>query len=68
MDKEKIRRDLLERYISTGKVGLIKPASDEEAVDLIETVVGLYGEEEEKEPEVITLADMSARFKAMLDF
>lgn len=65
MDKqERIRRELLERYISTGKVGLIKPSSDNEAIDLIETVVELYTEE----PKKVTVADLSEQFKKMLDF
>lgn len=62
--KEKIRRELLERYISTGKVGLVKPASDDEAIDLIETVVELY----EPEPVKVTISDLSEQFKKMLDF
>ena len=41
-EKEKVRRNLLERYLSTGKVGLIKPKSTDEAIDLIETVVDMY--------------------------
>ena len=61
--KEKIRRELLERYISTGKVGLVKPTSDDEAIDLIETVVELYDE-----PIKITVADLSEQFKEILDF
>lgn len=61
--KEKIRRELLERYISTGKVGLIKPTSDDEAIDLIETVIELYDE-----PVKITVADLSEQFKGLLNF
>lgn len=63
-DKEKIRKDLLERYISTGKVGLIKPKDDSEAIDLIETVVEMYSDE----PVKVSLADMSNQFKHLLDF
>lgn len=62
--KEKLRRELLERYISTGKVGLVKPSSDEEAVDLIETVIELYNEQ----PIKLKFSDISEQFKNLLDF
>ncbi len=62
--KDKLRRSLLERYISTGKVGLIKPATDEEAIDLIETVVDLY----DVQPTSMSLSEMSDKLKNMLDF
>lgn len=65
VSKEKLRRDLLERYISTGKVGLIKPASDADAIDLIETVVDLYNS---NKPTTRTLSEMSNQMKKMLDF
>lgn len=62
--KDKLRRSLLERYISTGKVGLIKPTTDEEAIDLIETVVDLY----DVQPTSMSLSEMSDKLKNMLDF
>lgn len=65
VSKEKLRRDLLERYISTGKVGLIKPGSDADAIDLIETVVDLYNS---NKPTTRTLSEMSNQMKKMLDF
>ena len=65
VDKEKIRRELIERYLSTGKVGMRSPKSDEEAVDLIETVVEMY---EEEPPKTLSLSEMSAKFKNLLDF
>lgn len=67
VNKEKIRKNLLERYLSTGKVGLVRPHSDEEAIDLIETVVELYDTKEEQ-PVTMSLSEMSNRFKEMLDF
>lgn len=73
-NKEKIRRELLERYISTGKVGLIKPSSDDEAIDLIETVVELYKPQEvvkkpvDNTPIKITVSELSDQFQKMLDF
>lgn len=66
MSKEKMRKDLLERYISTGKVGLTKPSNDEEAIDLIETIVELYDEKEE--PITLSLAEVSTRLKDILNF
>lgn len=64
MDKELIRKNLLERYLSTGKVGLIKPKTDEEAIDLIETVVELY----DPKPVTISLSEMSNKLRDLLDF
>lgn len=66
--KERVRRELLERFIATGKVGLIRPQSESEAVDLIETVVALYDEEKEEAPVTMSLSEMSAKLKEMLDF
>lgn len=42
-----------------------KPKTDEEAVDLIETVVEMY---EDEPPKTLSLSEMSAKFKSMLDF
>ena len=39
MERESIRQELIERYLSTGKVGLTRPKDDIEALDLIETVI-----------------------------
>lgn len=64
LSKEKIRRELIERYLSTGKVGFQKPKSDEEAIDLIESVVELY----DTKPTTLTLTEMSNKFKDLLDF
>ena len=64
MSKEQIRRDLLERYLSTGKVGLTKPKDDAEAIDLIETVVELY----DNEPVCMTLTELTGKLKDILDF
>ena len=59
-----MRRELLERYISTGKVGMVKPSSDSEALDLIETVIEIY----DPTPVKMTLSEMSDELKKMLDF
>ena len=64
MDKEKIRQELLERYICTGLVGLTKPKDDNEAIDLIETVVELY----EDTPVTMSLSQISNKVKDLLDF
>ena len=64
MSKEVIRRDLLERYLSTGKVGLTKPKDDNEAIDMIETVVALYDDE----PVCMSLGEISNKLKDILDF
>ena len=62
--KEQMRKDLLERYLSTGKVGLTKPKDDSEAIDLIETVIDLYDDK----PVSMTLGEISDQLKHMLDF
>ena len=64
MSKEKMRKDLLERYLSTGRVGLTKPKNDDEAIDLRETVVELYDEK----PTTMSLSEVSSKLKNLLDF
>lgn len=64
MSKEELRRSLLERYLSTGKVGLTKPKDIDEAIDLIETVVEIYKET----PVTMSLSEMSNKFKDLLNF
>lgn len=64
MSKEQMRKNLLERYLSTGKVGLTKPENDEEAIDLIETVVELYDEK----PVSMSLSEVSSKLKDLLNF
>jgi hypothetical protein len=59
-----MRKNLLERYLSTGKVGLTKPENDEEAIDLIETVVELYDEK----PVSMSLSEVSSKLKDLLNF
>ena len=59
-----MRKDLLERYLSTGRVGLTKPKNDEEAIDLIETVVELYDEK----PTTMSLSEVSNKLKDLLNF
>lgn len=63
MSKEQVRIDLLERYIATGMVGLLKPATDDEAIELIETVVDLYDDE----PVCMTLSEMADKFRQILN-
>lgn len=64
MSKEKMYRELLERYLSTGKVGFTRPKDDHEAIDLIEAVVSSY----QDKPVTMTLAEMSNKFKDLLNF
>lgn len=63
MSKEQVRKDLLERYVSTGMVGFIRPKSDDDAIDLIETVVNLYDDE----PVCMSLTEMANKYKQILD-
>lgn len=64
MEKETIRQELIERYLSTGKVGLTRPKDDAEALDLIETVVELY----KPVPTTMSLTEISQKLKDVLDF
>ena len=64
MSRELLRRELLERYLSTGRVGLTKPKNDAEAIDLIETVVQLY----DYSPVKMSLAEVSNKLKNLLNF
>lgn len=64
MDKDQLRRDLIERYLSTGKVGLTRPKDDLEAIDLIETAVDLY----KPTPTTMSLSEISQKLKNVLEF
>ena len=64
MSRELLRRELLERYLSTGRVGLTKPKNDAEAIDLIETVVQLYDDS----PVKMSSAEVSNKLKNLLNF
>ena len=64
MSRELLRRELLERYLSTGRVGLTKPKNDAEAIDLIETVVQLYDDS----PVKMSLTEVSNKLKNLLNF
>lgn len=64
MSEEKLRRQLLERYLSTGRVGLTKPKNDAQAIDLIETIIQLYDDT----PKTLTLKEVSNKLKNILDF
>lgn len=64
LSRELLRRELLERYLSTGRVGLTKPKNDAEAIDLIETVVQLYDDS----PVKMSLAEVSNKLKNLLNF
>ena len=50
----KIKQELIERYEQTGKIGFSKPATREEAYQLIETLSNLC--ESNTEPEIVTLS------------
>lgn len=64
LEKEQIRQELIERYLSTGKVGFTRPKDDMEALDLIETVVELY----KPAPTNMSLTEISQKLKDVLDF
>ena len=64
LEKEQIRQELIERYLSTGKVGFTRSKDDMEALDLIETVVELY----KPAPTNMSLTEISQKLKDVLDF
>lgn len=64
MSKETLRRELLERYLSTGNVGLTKPKNDSHAIELIETIVQLYDDK----PVTMSLSEVSNKLKDLLNF
>lgn len=64
MEREHIRVELIERYLSTGKVGLTRPKDDMEALELIETVVELY----KPTPTTMSLTEISQKLKDVLEF
>lgn len=64
MSEETLRRQLLERYLSTGRVGLTKPKNDAQAIDLIETIIQFYDDS----PRVLSLKEVSNKLKNILDF
>lgn len=63
--------ELLDRYKSTGRIGFSKPKNLDEALKLIDTIVELYSDEQEKEEEkeeevVLSLAEITEQLKQFL--
>ena len=63
MNKSEIRKELLERYNTTGRIGLSKPKNYDEAISIIETLVNIHDDTEQQEEVVINLSDMTKRLK-----
>lgn len=63
LKQEQLRQELLERYISTGMVGLTRPNNVDHAIDLIETVVSLYDDT----PIKMSLTELADKYKDLLD-
>lgn len=60
----KVKQELIERYNETGKIGFTKPATREEAYQIIETLSQFYQEETEPEEEiVINLSDITEKLR-----
>lgn len=61
---EKIKKELIERYEETGKIGFTKPATKEEAYQIIETLAQVFKEDDEPQEEiVINLSDVTERLR-----
>lgn len=63
MNKSEIRKELLERYNTTGRIGLAKPKNYDEAVSIIETLVNIHDDTEQQEEVVINLSDMTEKLR-----
>lgn len=63
MNKSEIRKELLERYNTTGRIGLSKPKNYDEAISIIETLVNIHDDTEQQEEVVINLSDMTERLR-----
>ena len=63
MTKEEFRIHLLEYYLSTGKVGLTTPESEDEAIDLVEMLVNSYNDK----PINITIQELAQKYKHFFD-
>lgn len=65
-----LRQELIQRYETTGRVGLEKPKSRAEAMKLIETVIWMYNEQTKEtinESIKINIHSLSERIKKFLD-
>lgn len=61
----KVKNELIERYQQTGKIGFTKPATEEEAYQIIETLAQVFERDEEEvvEETVINLSDITERLR-----
>jgi ABC-type Fe3+-hydroxamate transport system substrate-binding protein len=64
----KVKNELIERYQQTGKIGFTKPATEEEAYQIIETLAQVFERDEEVAKEVveetvINLSDITERLR-----
>lgn len=70
MPNSDISKELVERYLQTGKIGFYRPKNKNEALSLIETVLELYRQEPEviQEVEEITfnLKDLTSKLTSLL--
>lgn len=62
-NREQLRKTLLQRYLSTGKIGFMKPKDDCEAIDLIETIVESYN----PKPIKMNLSNLADKMREILD-
>lgn len=65
--QEQVRRELIERYEETGRVGFNKPKSLDEALELINTISRLYENDKEVENVVISLSDITEKLRTFFD-
>lgn len=63
----KIKEQLIERYINTGKVGFTKLSSMDEALHLIDNIILMYDSPNQtipqKEVEIVNLCDMTEKLR-----
>ena len=67
MNQSEIRKELIERYNATGKIGFTKPKNFEEAMSIIETLTNIHEEDSQQEEIIVNLSDMTKKLKEFFD-
>lgn len=63
-----LRQELLERYLSTGKIGFLKPKNLNEANSIIQTLTELYAVDEQPKEEItISLTELTHKLREFLN-
>lgn len=60
--KEEIKKELIERYQQTGKIGFAKPSSEKEAYALIDLILN-YESPEKEEKIILNIPDLTRKMQ-----